>query len=83
MGLTMNRRTISRTVIAALLGIWLGNGLAAALAFKQAMPALNWKGQTYIGLTWPIALVCHEALGDRCALVPPLRYAQYLFTFDD
>jgi hypothetical protein len=74
---------MKRNIIAGLLTLWLGNGFLAALAFGQAMPALNWKGQTYIGLTWPAALLCHEALNDRCSVVPPMRYAKYLFTFDD
>jgi hypothetical protein len=78
----MNWRSIRRNVIAGVLTVWFGVGVITADGFHMIMPALNWKGQTYVGLTWPVAFVCHEALNDRCTVVPPMRYAKYLFTFD-
>lgn len=76
-------RVLRRNIIAGLLAFWLGSAFIVGLVFGEVMPALNWKGQVYIGLTWPVALTCHEALNDSCSVVPPQRYSQYLFTFED
>lgn len=69
---------MKRNIIAGLLTLWLGGAVLAAAAMKQALPALNGFGMTYVGLTWPAAIACHES--DLCETVPPPRYSQYFFT---
>lgn len=60
--------------------------VVTGLAHEFMMPAMNWKGEIYLGLTWPVALSCYHinALSERevCSNVPPMWLARHFFTFD-
>lgn len=64
-----------------LLGLYLGIGLALAVALKAAIPAMNWLGMTYIVLSWPLQAYCNT---HACGLIPeiPEELSAWFFSFD-
>lgn len=69
-----------RHAIAAILCLYIGAGLFGALLMKQAVPALNVVGISYMTATWPRLIYC--ARKERnCDPMPPERLGKYLFSF--
>jgi hypothetical protein len=64
------------------LASYLAIAVVGGFAMKSVLPALNPLGMAYVGLTWPVAITC-VALRNTCSVVPPERYASWLFTFKD
>lgn len=61
---------------------YLAYSLIAGMAMKATMPALNPLGVAYIGMTWPVPMTC-VAIHSDCSVVPPLKYARFLFWQSD
>jgi len=61
-------------------GMYFGAGLFSALLMKQAIPALNPLGISYIGATWPAQIYCART-SRGCNAMPPEWLRPYFFTF--
>jgi hypothetical protein len=69
-----------KSLLSALTAAYLAFGLFVALAFGQAMPALNAGGKAYITAMWGPMAVCQGT--GWCDPVPPAFISVRMFTFE-
>ena len=70
-----------RNFILGFITCYLCVGLAAGLAMKRMLPPLTYAGVAYVGLSWPVSLVCIASKHD-CSPVPSPDHAKWMFAFD-
>lgn len=65
-----------RTITRIALIIYAIGGIFSASFMKMAIPALNWIGVLYVGLTWPISILLAPF---GLSVIPPQWIANYMF----
>lgn len=71
---------MTRQFLYGAIAMYLIQSAICGLAMKATMPALNLIGATYIGLTWPVPMLCIGFHG-QCSVIPPAKYAKWMFSF--
>lgn len=68
-----------------MLTVYLFVAVMSGIAMSRHIPALNYLGAFYVGLTWPGAMFCSASLIEGCTILPPSGspIANALFTFSD
>lgn len=63
--------------------VYLFVAVMSGVAMGRAIPALNYLGKAYVGVTWPGAVFCAATQIDGCNVLPPKgsAVANALFTF--